>query len=200
MSIYKLNSVCVFCGASQGSDAQYFHAAQEVGRHFAKENISLVYGGGGIGLMGVLATTAIENGGKAIGVIPKFLKEREVAQQGLTEAISVNSMHERKLKMAQLSDAFILLPGGFGSLEEFFEAVTWTQLGLQEKPVGILNVAGYFDSLLNFLDNAVGCGFVFHEHREMISASDNITDLLVSLSKTKLPHSRLKLRDKGKIL
>src|SRR5215469_5924737 len=145
---------CVFCGSNRGTNPRYA-AAAELGRCLASSGIGIVYGGGKVGLMGVLADAAIEQGGEVIGVIPRMLVDREIAHPGLTELRIVGSMHERKALMADLSDAFIAMPGGYGTLDEFCEILTWTQLGLQQKPIGMLNVDGYFDPLLALFDHAV---------------------------------------------
>src|SRR5687768_3375935 len=149
-----LQRICVFCGSSTGSNPAYRHVADGLGRAIARSGRRLVYGGGNVGLMGVVADAALADGGEVTGVIPRHLVEREVAHAGLSELRVVDSMHQRKQSMADLSDAFIVLPGGLGTLEEFFEVWTWGQLGLHRKPYGLLNVAAYFDPLLTFLDHA----------------------------------------------
>lgn len=156
----SLASVCVFCGSSSGVRAEYRDAATSLGAELARRGITLVYGGSNIGLMGVLADSVIASGGQAIGVIPESLVEREIAHRGLTRLHVVASMHERKAKMADLSDAFILLPGGFGSWDEFCEAITWSQLRIHAKPCGILNVRDYYGHLLAMAGHAVAEGFV----------------------------------------
>ncbi len=158
-------SFCVFCGSNEGRNPAFASAARELGRAMAERNITLVYGGGNIGLMGILADTVLTGGGRVIGVIPGFLAEREVAHAGLTDMIVVDSMHERKARMAELSDAFIALPGGLGTLEELFEVWTWRQLGLHAKPCGLLNVSGFFDGLTAFLQHAVDERMLKAEHR-----------------------------------
>ncbi len=162
------SAVCVFCGSQPGRRAEYVAAAREMARLLAQSGVELVYGGGHVGLMGALADSALAHGGRVIGVIPEHLMRPEVAHQALTELIVVDSMHTRKQTMAKRSDAFIVLPGGFGTLEEMFEMVTWLQLRLQDKPVALLNVAGYFDSLLVFLEHAAREGFVRPEHSDLL--------------------------------
>ena len=163
-----MQSVCVFCGSSPGLDPAYTEAARSLGRTLAKANIRLVFGGGHVGLMGVVSNAAIEAGGEAIGVIPKFLVERELAHTGLTDLRIVGSMHERKAMMSDLSEGFITLPGGTGTLEEFFEILTWAQLGEHEKPCGLLNVAGYYDPLLAVFDHMIDKGFLSESNRALV--------------------------------
>ena len=153
-----MRRVCVFCGAAAGNDPRYAAAAGELGRALAARSIELVTGGGKVGLMGVVADATLAAGGSVIGIIPRFLEEREVAHRGLTELHVVESLHERKALMHELSDGFIVLPGGFGTLDELMESVTWAQLGLHAKPIGIVNVAGYFDDLLAFVEGARPAG------------------------------------------
>ena len=173
-----LRSVCVFCGSSFGTRDEYRASAVELGRLLAERRIRLVYGGGNVGLMGTVADACLAAGGSVIGVIPQALVDREVAHTGLTDLRIVQSMHERKALMADLSDAFIALPGGIGTFEEFFEVATWTQLGIQRKPCGLVNIAGYYDGLLLQADRAVHDGFLKRQHREMIlTASDPATIL-----------------------
>jgi len=155
-----LKSVCVFCGSQAGRLPQYEQAARELARVLATHDVGLVYGGGHVGLMGALADAMLARGGRVTGVIPHHLMRPEVAHQDLTELVVVDSMHERKRIMADRSDAFIVLPGGYGTLEEMFEMVTWLQLRLQAKPVGVVNVEGYFDSLLRFLEHCATQGFI----------------------------------------
>ncbi|MEM9076566.1 MAG: TIGR00730 family Rossman fold protein [Bacteroidota bacterium] len=173
-----MDSVAVFCGSSLGVDGKVTEEAIELGKYIAAQNIMMVYGGARIGLMGKIADGALQNKGKVIGVIPTFLKSKEIFHEGLTELIVVETMHERKTRMHELSDGFIALPGGFGTLEELFEIVTWAQLGLHQKPIGVLNVNGFFDSMFQFLDNMVSKGFLKPENREMIIQSESYQDLL----------------------
>jgi uncharacterized protein (TIGR00730 family) len=163
-----LRSICVFCGSNTGARAGYSEAAAALGRLLAERKLRLVYGGAAVGLMGALADAALAAGGEVVGVIPAALVEREIAHIGLTELHPVKSMHERKAMMADLSDAFIALPGGAGTLEEMFEIWTWGQLGHHRKPVGLLNVEGFFDRLLAFLDHVRGEQFMRREHRDML--------------------------------
>jgi uncharacterized protein (TIGR00730 family) len=174
----ELNSLCVFCGSSPGVDLSFLASAKEVGRLLASQGRRLVYGGGRIGLMGAVADAAIAEGGEVIGVIPRSLLDKEVAHLGLSDLRVVASMHERKATMAELSDGFIALPGGIGTLEEFFEIWTWGQLGLHHKPFGLLNVAGFFDPLLAFLDQLADQRFLRPEHRGMLRTRSVAGDLL----------------------
>lgn len=163
-----MKRVCVFCGSSAGSDAQYLEAARSLGLAIAGRGLDLVYGGAGVGLMAALADAALAAGGHVIGVMPARLVEKELAHARLPDLRVVASMHERKALMADLADAFIALPGGIGTLDETFEILTWAQLGLHEKPCGLLDVAGYYRTLLAFIDHAVTARFVRPEHRAMI--------------------------------
>jgi uncharacterized protein (TIGR00730 family) len=174
--------VCVFCGSNSGADAEYARAASEMGQLLAAQHIGLVYGGGNVGLMGQIADAALAAGGEVIGVIPRHLEARELAHRGLTELRVVASMHERKATMADLSDAFIALPGGLGTLEEIFEVATWRQLGIHVKPVGFLNVAGYYDLLDAFLAASVDRGFVRAEHRRLMVTAREPAALLTALN------------------
>jgi len=182
-----VNRVCVFCGSSHGRNPAYASAARELGRALAARHIGVVYGGGNVGLMGVLADAVLEAGGRITGVIPHALVARELAHQGLTELHVVDSMHERKALMAGLADAFVALPGGFGTLEEFAEAVTWTQLGLQAKPCGLLNVAGFYDGLLGFLAHALEDEFLRPTHSDIVVADTDPSALLDRLDAWKAP-------------
>jgi uncharacterized protein (TIGR00730 family) len=160
--------VCVFCGSSPGARPAYTDAAEEVGRLLAANSIGLVYGGGAVGLMGRLADAVLDAGGEAIGVIPEALVAREIGHKGLSELRVVGSMHERKALMADLSDAFVALPGGLGTVEELFEIFTWAQLGLHRKPLGLLDVEGYYDGISRFLTHAVEERFLLEQHRAML--------------------------------
>jgi len=177
----SIRRICVFCGSSVGSSPSYVDAARELGRTLAQRGLGIVFGGGKVGLMGVLADAALAAGGEAIGVIPEALVAREIAHNGLTELRVVHSMHERKTLMADLADAFIALPGGFGTFEEFFEAVTWTQLGIHRKPCGLLNVDGYYDALLALLDRAVSDGFIREANRSLVLDAPDVLTLLEKL-------------------
>src|SRR5918993_1835297 len=155
-----MKSVAIFCGSSSGTDPLYKVQATALGITLAHQRIEIIYGGAKVGLMGAVADAALSAGGKVTGVIPRFLRSKEIAHTDLTELIMVESMHERKTKMHELCDGIIALPGGFGTLEELFEILTWAQLGLHKKPIGLLDVQGYFDPLLSFLDHAMDQGFV----------------------------------------
>jgi len=163
-----VKSVCVFCGSSAGSDGRYAEGARRLGRALAGRGLRLVYGGGRVGLMGVVADAALVAGGEVVGVMPKMLVDREISHSGLTELRVVGSMHERKALMNDLSDGFVALPGGFGTLEELFEVLTWGQLGLHGKPCGFLDGSGYYDPLLSFFDRMVREGFLGSENRARV--------------------------------
>ncbi len=165
----ELKRVCVFCGSSSGDRPSFAAAAAALGTLMARHGLGLVYGGASVGLMGVLADAALREGGQVTGVITETLVDHEIAHAGLTRLDVVGSMHERKARMAHLSDAFIMLPGGFGTLEEFMEIVTWRQLGIHDKPTGMLNVDGYFDDLLRFVALAVDTGFVRPLHADRLA-------------------------------
>jgi len=173
-----MKRICVFCGSSPGAKPEYAQAARQVGALLAKRKIGLVFGGGKVGMMGQLAQAALDNGGEVIGVIPRGLHERKVAFTGLNDLRVVESMHDRKALMAELSDGFMALPGGFGTLEELFEIVTWAQLGMHHKPCGLLNVAGFFTPLLAFLDQVAEQGFIDAPHRAMIFSAEDPGKLL----------------------
>ena len=170
--------LCVFCGSSMGRRPAYRTAAQEVGRRIAERGWELVYGGGNVGLMGVVADACLAAGGRVIGVIPRALAAKEVAHAGLTELRIVDSMHERKATMAALSDAFLALPGGYGTWDELCEVLTWSQLGIQQKPCALLNVEGYYDALLHMADHAAAEGFVHDANRMLLLADDDAEKLL----------------------
>ena len=176
-----MNSVCVYCGSSFGNSPGFREAAVQLGQELAHRKLTLIYGGASIGIMGVIANAVLENGGKVIGVIPKVLAKKEVAHHGLTELKIVHSMHDRKAQMAELSDAFIALPGGLGTLEELFEILTWAQLGLHQKPCALLNVEHYYDNLIRFLDHSVEQQFVKLAHRAMLMIDDNPQTLIDKL-------------------
>jgi uncharacterized protein (TIGR00730 family) len=176
-----LTTICVFCASSTGADPRYVEAARSFGELLARTERRVVYGGGNTGLMGALAEGVLAGGGEIVGVMPRHLVEREVAHLGLTRLETVASMHERKARLAELADAFVALPGGLGTLEEFTEIWTWGQLGLHRKPYGILNVAGYFTPLLTFLDHAVAQRFVRPEHRAMVHVADEPMALLEAM-------------------
>ena len=176
-----MQKFCVFCGSNPGGEPAYTEAAVSVGRLIASRGGRLVYGGGRVGLMGSVANAALEAGGEVIGVMPRSLVEKEIAHNGLTKLHIVESMHERKALMEKLSDAFLLLPGGFGSWDEFSEIVTWAQLGIHAKPCGILNVAGYYDPFLAQIDRAVAEGFVRPAHRNIVLVASDAGTLLSRL-------------------
>ena len=163
-----MKRICVFCGSNPGLRPDYAAAAMEMARALARQGIGLVYGGGHVGLMGIVADTIMREGGEAIGVIPEALLKREVGHHGLTELHVVRSMHERKQLMADLSDGFIALPGGYGTFEEFCEVITWSQLGIHPKPCALLNVLGFYDPLLAMFDHGVAEGFIHPDHRAMV--------------------------------
>lgn len=182
-----MKRICVFCGSSSGESPVYLEAATRVGEILAREGMGLVYGGSRVGLMGRLADAMLEHGGEVVGVIPRALVNREVAHGGLSELRIVGSMHERKAVMAELSDAFIALPGGLGTLEELFEVVTWSQLGLHQKPSGVLDVRGYYQPLIAFLDHAVNEGFLAAPHRRMIILEEDPEALVARLREYEAP-------------
>ena len=182
-----MRRLCVFSGSSPGGHPDYAQAAEELGRALAAQDLGLVYGGAQVGLMGAIADAALEAGGEVVGVIPQALVDREIAHTGLSELQVVGSMHERKARMAELADGFIALPGGMGTLEELFEVYTWTQLGLHSKPLGLLDVRGYFESLVAFLDHAVAERFVTAEHREMLVVADGPDALLEAFRRWRAP-------------
>jgi len=173
-----MKRICVFAGSSHGLRGDYADTTRSLARALAVRKLDLVYGGGDIGLMGILADTALEEGGQVIGVIPRALADREIAHLGLTDLRIVSSMHDRKALMADLADGFIVLPGGLGTLEEFLEILTWAQLGIHHKPVGVLNVSGYYDILLEFLDQTVAEQFVRDKNRKMVLVEEHPEALL----------------------
>lgn len=182
-----MTRVCVFAGSSPGSRPEYRTAAEGLGRELAARNIDLVYGGARLGLMGAVADAVLAAGGNVTGVIPGALAEKEVAHSGLSDLRVVSSMHERKALMAELADGFVALPGGWGTLDEFFEILTWAQLGIHRKPCGLLNVAGYFDGLLAFLEHSHVEGFVRREYQSMITVAESPGALLERLAAYRPP-------------
>lgn len=173
-----LKAIAVFCGSSEGNDTIIISEAEKLGQTLAQEDITLVYGAAKIGIMGRLAQATLNNHGKVIGVIPEFLKLKEVVHLGLNELITTSNMHERKLKMHELSDGFITLPGGFGTFEELFEIITWAQLGLHQKPIGLLNINGFYDALISMLETMVAKGFLKIDNLELLIVDKDISSLI----------------------
>lgn len=184
-----MRRLCVFCGSSKGSDPAYAEAARELGLILARERISLVFGGGSVGLMGVVADAVLEGGGEAIGVIPHGLSAREVGHKGLTQMHVVDTMHERKQMMAELADGFIALPGGLGTFEEVFEVWTWSQLGMHAKPIGFLDVNGFYAPLMTFLDRAVDAGFIRPKFRSIAMVETDPERLLARFREWEPPET-----------
>jgi uncharacterized protein (TIGR00730 family) len=184
----KLRRVCVYCGSSRGNDPRYAEVARGFGELLAERGVGVVFGGGRVGLMGAVADGALAKGGEVIGVIPEKLRDRELAHLGVSELFVVDSMHARKTMMAQLADAFVAMPGGYGTLEEIFEVTTWAQLNYHLKPVGLLNVGGYYDRLLEFLAHAAGEGFIRPIHRGLLVADAGPAALLERLARVEIPH------------
>ena len=177
-----MRRICVFCGSNAGARSEYAEAARALAAVLVERKLGIVYGGGNVGMMGVLADAALERGVEVIGVIPRTLVDKEVAHRGVTELLIVETMHERKALMNDLSDAFIALPGGFGTLDEFFEVLTWSQLGFHGKPCALLNVAGYYDRMLAMLDHAVAERFLRPAHRELVISDTDPSRLIQRLS------------------
>ena len=173
-----MKTLCVYCGSNPGSRPEYGRAAKSLAREFLAQGIDLVYGGAKVGIMGMIADTMLEGGGRVIGIMPQALVEKEVSHPGLTELKIVSSMHKRKALMAELSDGFIALPGGLGTLEELLEVLTWAQLGFHSKPCGLLNVLGFYDHLKSFLDFSTGEGFIMEAHRAMLVVEENPQTLI----------------------
>ena len=182
-----MTSITIFCGSSNGTDDIYRSQARLLARTLADRNIQIVYGGAKVGLMGTIADAALLAGGKVIGVIPRFLRSKEIAHVGLTELIIVESMHERKTKMHEMSDGIIALPGGFGTLEELFEILTWAQLGLHKKPIGLLDTNGFYYHLKMLLQTMVDNGFLKESNYNMLLISDNINDLILQMERYVAP-------------
>jgi uncharacterized protein (TIGR00730 family) len=185
-----MERICVYCGASEGHQAVYKQAAAEFGRTLVERDLGLVYGGGDIGLMGAIANAVLESGGEARGVIPQALVDREQAHDGLTELDVVESMHARKARMVELADGFVALPGGYGTLEELLEVLTWAQLGFHQDPCGLLNVEGYYEGLAAFFDHQQQEGFVSNDHRDMLVIAENSTALLDDFERYEPPTVR----------
>jgi uncharacterized protein (TIGR00730 family) len=173
-----IRSLCVYCGSSAGASESYAAGARELAAEMVRRDVALVYGGGNVGLMGIIADEVMRLGGSVTGVIPQALMKREVGHHGLTRLHIVKDMHERKAMMAELSDGFIAMPGGFGTLEELFEVTTWCQLGLHEKPIGLLNIDGFYDGLISFADHLVRQAFVRGEHAALLMHASNAAELL----------------------
>jgi uncharacterized protein (TIGR00730 family) len=182
-----MKRISIFCGSSFGTDKVYQEQAYLLGKTLAEKNIGIVYGGANVGLMGAVADGALQNGGEVIGVLPYFLRDKEIAHPSLTELVLVDSMHERKTKMNDLCDGVIALPGGFGTLEEFFEMLTWGQLGLHEKPMAVLNINGFYDSLLEMMDTMVGKGFLKETNRAMLLSGATIGEVLLKMDNYTAP-------------
>lgn len=176
-----MKSICVFCGSNFNGDPALLQAVEELSDLMVKKDIALVYGGGRVGVMGLIANQIMQKGGKAIGVIPEFLMNKEVGHEGLSELIITENMHQRKQKMADLSDGVITLPGGYGTMEEFFEVLTWLQLGLHQKPIGLLNVGGFYDPLLQQLDVMVAQKFLKPINRELVLSDDKAGSLIAKM-------------------
>ena len=187
MSTTTLDTVAVFCGSRMGNRSEYSEAARQVGALLARQNRTVVYGGGHVGLMGVLADAALAEGGKVIGVIPESLQQRELGHDGLTVLHVVESMHDRKALMAEMSDAFIALPGGLGTYEEILEAATWSLLGIQDKPLGLLNVHGFYDALVSQLDKAAEVEFLLPDERSIVLVDSTAEGLLRQLETFERP-------------
>ena len=183
----QLNKICVFCGSSDGNDLAITDTAERLGEIFAERNITLVYGAAKIGVMGTIAKSVLDNSGKVIGIILNFLKKKEVVHLGLTELITTQNMHERKLKMQEESDGFIALPGGMGTLEELFEIITWLQLGLHQKPIGLLNINGFYNDLIKMLETMVRKGFLSMENYNLLLVDSNPNQLLKKMQEFKTP-------------
>jgi uncharacterized protein (TIGR00730 family) len=183
----KLEKICVFCGSSESNDNAIHESAWQLGKTLAESEITLVYGAAKIGVMGILAKSVLEHHGKVIGIIPEFLKKKEVVHLGLTELITTQNMHDRKLRMQQECDGFIALPGGMGTLEELFEMLTWLQLGLHDKPIGILNVNHFYDDLLQLLENMVRKGLLKMDNFNLLLVDDGIDSLLIKMREFKSP-------------
>ena len=190
MSKKSIQRVCVFCGSRLGNDGVYRQAAIELGRLLVQRGYGLVYGGGHVGLMGVIADAVLSEGGEVDGFIPNAMVSRELAHLNVTRQHVVASMHERKARMSELADAFIAMPGGFGTFEELFEIITWAQLGIHHKPIGLLNVTGYFNPLQGLIELAISQGFVRPEHRQLAVIEDQPAALLDALEEHAMPATR----------
>jgi len=191
-----MKKISVFCGSSMGNNSEYRDTAYLLGKRMAKKGIELVYGGTKIGLMGAVADGVLYENGKVTGILPDFFKKREIAHPQINQLILVNTMHERKVKMHELSDAVIALPGGFGTMEEFFEMLTWGQLGLHDKPVGLLNIKGFYDKLDKFIENMVNEGFLNKENKKMLIIENSIDNLLDKFETYQHPDVEKIIREK----
>ncbi len=194
----QFRRLCVFCGSSKGARDIYIHAAQELGHELAKRRIELVYGGGNVGLMGVIADAVLAGGGHVIGVIPEQLMARELGHTGIQDLRIVKNMHERKAMMAELADGFIALPGGIGTYEEYFEVLTWAKLGIHEKPCALLNVDGFYNPVLSLLSHAVEEAFIGSAHRDMVLVEEDPTRLLEAMAAHRPSHLHKRI-DKDKV-
>lgn len=193
-----MRNVVVFCGASLGNNRTYYDHGYTLGRILASNGMTVIFGGGKVGLMGAVAEGAMHHDGRVVGVIPKFLRTKEIAHEDVNQLIEVENMHERKMKMHELSDAIIAMPGGWGTMEELFEMMTWAQLGLHQKPIGLLNVNGYFDPFMGLMNNMVSEGFVRPELMEMIIVSTKVEDLIEKM-KNYIPVPVPKFADKDEV-
>lgn len=182
-----MKSICVYCASSLGKHPIYAEVAEELGETLASYGIKTIYGGAKVGIMGKLADGVISAKGEIVGIIPEFLKTKEIAHDELTELITVENMHQRKALMQEMSEGFITLPGGFGTMEELFEILTWGQIGLHKKPIGILNINGYYDSLIQLVDKMVEEGLLNEKHREIILVSDSVEDLISQMNLYQVP-------------
>jgi uncharacterized protein (TIGR00730 family) len=191
-----MQRICVFCGSQSGTNSVYQQAAEALGSLLVHHGYGLVYGGGHVGLMGSIADAVLRAGGEVLGVIPEAMVSRELAHTNVTHLYIVPSMHARKARMAELADAFIAMPGGYGTFEELFEIITWAQLGLHQKPIGLLNVAGYFDALIMMIEHAIAEGFIRAVHRQLIVVATQPAALLEALAQHKLPPVQPWLRPK----
>lgn len=194
-----MKSICVFCGSNFNGNPQLLQAIEELADLMVKKDMTLVYGGGRVGVMGLIANKIMEKGGKAIGVIPEFLMNKEVGHEGLTELIITENMHQRKQKMADLSDGVMTLPGGYGTMEEFFEVLTWLQLGLHHKPIGLLNVGGFYDPLLQQLDVMVDQKFLKPINRDLVLSEQDVTALIHKMEAFDIQPDDVWFRDRNLI-
>jgi len=189
-----MKSICVYCGSNPGKDPDFIKSAQWVGQVLAQRDITLVYGGGRVGLMGEVADATLNAGGQVVGVIPEFMAIKEIAHDQLTQLFVVDSMHSRKARMVELSEGFIALPGGIGTMEELFEVWTWGQLGQHRYPFGLLNVNGYYDDLVSFLDKMTAKGFLAPIHRDALKVSDNVEELITLFEAYEAPEADVRLK------